>query len=381
MLEIGQAAGIVERCWNSTDRQAILLVNGSVIEFRSWHKIANLQGPSIHWLVVDEAGLLTKQARAMLSTRRSATLGPARYIGNPTSTGSAFWELCQQAIDYVETWDGKGIEHFAFSTWTYKDRAAALPASWRARYLRFIANEKRELDPVEFSRWYEALWATPERAILAKTLATMAILEQSSKPHVDILEDGTVVPHPYLIAWDIGLVVDWTVGFPLCLKCFTCTDIKRFRPSGWRTADIAKVIADYSATWNNGTAVIETNGPGGPVCNDVAAIYKRTQPWWTDNNNKRAGIFEIVRRGNSGGLTVAQIPAMMEEMRVYQSFQNPKSGIWTFAGPSGKHDDIVSACIIAIGAATSGAAAFIESMRSELEQKKKQAEAQRGKGA
>jgi hypothetical protein len=126
------------------------IINGSIFECRSWERDENLQGPSIHAGVVDEAGLLTPSARGIISSRRSATFGPLRYIGNPTVNMSEFWRLCRQA---AATDNGGDL---AFLRWTWEDKARALGPAQAKAYRQFIEDERRNLPADEFRRLYEA---------------------------------------------------------------------------------------------------------------------------------------------------------------------------------------------------------------------------------
>lgn len=138
--------GGVHRSWG---RQRIRLCNGSVIQFKSWEREDSLQGRAVHFMVVDEAGSLTETAREKLAARRSGTLGPVRYIGNATHTGSAFWRLCRLA-------DADTTGHMRFVRWTWKHRAEALPAKERVKYEEFI-EQQREISSEEgFDRLFNA---------------------------------------------------------------------------------------------------------------------------------------------------------------------------------------------------------------------------------
>lgn len=348
------------------------LINGARIECRSWKNPDNLQGDSIYALVVDEAGLLTSAARAVISTRRSALLGPARYIGNPSATASEFWQLHQQATEGKEEGDG----YWHILKWTWETRLNALAPDQKIRYQRFIDNERKTLAPFMFKRWYEADWAIPEKSIFG---AVVARLEKEGK-----LLDPDPKPHPghrYLVAWDIGVTSDYTVGVPLCLDCFAVTDFYRDRPGDttglpghmveytrqWRTSAGKKGEVEQ---WNDPQMVVEKNGLGLTIFNDVARLYKKVQGWETDNVNKRTAVFEVLPRLGNGGLTIARIAAMLNELTVYESQQNPKTQTWTFGAPSGAKDDIVMALLIAVGSATSGAAAYIEMMKRQLAEQK-----------
>ena len=92
MKRIAVSAGILlpGRRGFTDSKMTLRLINGATIECRSWKIPGNLQGDSVYAVVVDEAGKLSAAARAIISSRRSALLGPARYIGNPEGTGSEF---------------------------------------------------------------------------------------------------------------------------------------------------------------------------------------------------------------------------------------------------------------------------------------------------
>ena len=152
ILQFAEAAGIldpgaggVHRSWG---RQRIRLSNGSVIQFKSWEREDSLQGRPVHFMVVDEGGLLTETAREKLAARRSGTLGPVRYIGNATHTGSAFWRLCRLA-------DADSSHRMRFVRWSWEHRAAALPPKERAEYEEFIEHQREASSEEGFARLYE----------------------------------------------------------------------------------------------------------------------------------------------------------------------------------------------------------------------------------
>ena len=361
MKRIAQSAGILlpGRHGFTDGKMTLRLINGARIECRSWKLPANLQGDSVYATVVDEAGLLTSAARAIISSRRSALLGPARYIGNPAATGSEFWNLHQQATDGKDAGDG----YWDVLKWTWKTRYAALAPDQQVRYLRFIEDERKNQAPFHFARLYDADWAVPEKSIFGPVVIKLEkegrLIAPDPKPHPG---------HPYLVAWDIGVTSDYTVGVPLCLKCFTVTDFYRDRPGD--TTGLPSKMAEYTGLWNQAQMVVEKNGLGLVIFNDVARLYKKVQGWETDNINKRTAVFEVLSRLDKGGLTIPKIAAMLNELTNYESQQNPKTQTWTFGAPAGAKDDIVMALLIAVGSATSGGAAYIEMMKRQLAEAK-----------
>lgn len=348
LVRFAQTAGIYVS--HNVTKRLLWLTNGSVIEARSWERPETIGAATVHNMVVDEAGELTVLAWAKLAARRSATLGPVRFIGNPGATGSAFWQICQQTIER----EGAGDPGVRFIQWTWRDRARCLPQAAREAYVRFVEQQKRDLPPSEYRQLYEAEWGTPDDAIFGEVIDELFSVERDATPHRG---------HSYIVGWDIGIERDNTVGAPLCLTCFTIADII-VAPRGLASR-LKDFIADNTKRWNGATGVIETNGPGGPMFHEVTALWPRTQKWWTDNTSKRSAVFELLRRARNAALTICNDKATVQEFRTFRS-QQSKSGLWTFAGQKGGKDDRVMACLIAVGAATSGAAAMLEMMRDQL---------------
>lgn len=347
-------------------KMRIYLTNGSRVECRSWEKRENLRGRTVDAMVVDEAGLLDAASRAILSTRRSATLGPIRYIGNPGPVLGEFWNLCQQAQDEANA------GRMGFIHWSWRDRWMALKGEHpdgptheslldldgAALYLAFIESEKKDHSSFEFAQQYEGEFPTPPGALFAEWVDKAMVLEPDPNPHPD---------HPYMTGWDIGQQSGWTRGVHLCLKCWAVHWVSGIR--GRPYPEMEAFIASESMRFNHSPAIIETNGPGGPVFDHVQQLYDKVQKWWTDNRNKRTSALEINRDGGGGKLKLAKIPVLRSEMMVFKSHQVPSSGTWTFVSPSKKdgHGDSVSGLLIVYGAATSGAEAFLRLLQQEID--------------
>jgi hypothetical protein len=366
-VEIDQKAkdrgepGFIRKAIESKRR--IYLLNRSRIEFRSWEKKEYLRGRTVHAMVVDEAGLLDATSRAILSTRRSATLGPIRYIGNPGPTLGEFWNLCQQADDE------ENVGRMRLFRWTWSDRYHALngdhargdtPASLldvagAAEYLAYVESQRKDLSPFLFDENYEGKFASPPGAIFASWLNAAMVLEPDPQPH-----EG----HGYIVGWDIGQENDWTRGAFLCIECWKVHHVASIRHRPY--PEIEEFIASETRRFNEATAVIETNGPGKPVFDAVLQKYKNAQKWFTDGTNKRSAVLMVNRLGSGGELQLADIPVLRQEMSMFSSKQSRTTGAWSFESPKGGHDDAVMALVIAVGAATSGASGYLLMMEKQI---------------
>ena len=144
------------------------LVNGALIEARSWDNAEGLYGPTIRGGVVDEFGQLTHPAYGAISSRRAETIargeGKLRYLGNVGEMGGVAEVLWRRAEAREPG--------FAARRWTWRDRVAAHecscgvngdphkhnPECHRGRYLAFVDNERSRMSAPQFRQLYEAEW-------------------------------------------------------------------------------------------------------------------------------------------------------------------------------------------------------------------------------
>lgn len=155
MYMIAESAGIRARGPSPPFEQnpppSLVLIQGSTCEYRTWDHPANLMGDPVAAVVVDEAGLLNSAAHGAISTRRSYTLGPAWYIGNPGPVEGPFERLCDRAEKEgrLYRWTWRTMHEWL----TEHDPQRAV------KYLEHIESERATLDRREFKRLYEAEWA------------------------------------------------------------------------------------------------------------------------------------------------------------------------------------------------------------------------------
>ncbi len=230
--------------------------NGSQFECRSWEKPENLLGPSIDWCVVEEASLLVRRAHAIISSRRSATLGPICYIGNADHVGSEFYRLCKLAEAELKA----GNPEVYFRRWTWRDRAAALPAARRAAYVRFLDNERRRLGEEGFAQLYEAEFMKLGAGVIDLTpvcvnggdMANPTVLPYEEPWITEATLDavlsekwGIPVGEPCIGGMDLGDKQSWTVPVVFGRKSGRMKAMHRFRHLGWK-ATAARATAIFS---------------------------------------------------------------------------------------------------------------------------------------
>lgn len=330
VLALAASAGVVRGNPITAPPQSLQLLNGSRIEFRSWEREQNLQGTTIAGAVVDEAGLLSPEAQAAISARRSATLGPVRYIGNPGIVAGPFRRLCslgEQAAVSGSEWAGV----YSLHRWTWRDKHAALLSvdpHRAAEYERFIAQERTSLPDFEFRRLYEAEWTEDEAAVFR------AVKEPYGPP----------APEPncetYVFGVDVAQESDYLVALGIGLQTRRACVMDRWR--GIPYPQSADRLQALSQRWGRATLVIETNGPGLPLFQELAQRGVPVLPFTTTGPSKQEIITQLAAELEHGRLTLADLPPLHAELKGYR-YERMPSGHYRYGAPPGEHDDCVMA--------------------------------------
>lgn len=311
----------------------IQLVTGTEIEFRSWEREQNLAGTSIGGGVVDEAGLLTNEAQGIISTRRSATLGPLRYIGNPGVVAGPFRRLCGLGED--PAWAGT----FSLHRWTWRDKRDALEATDPLKaeaYGRFIEQERESIPEFEFRRLYEAEWTEDEAAVFR------ALPEPDGEPLA-----GPRSGERYVIGVDVAQQTDYLVAAVLGIHGRRLDAMDRWR--GIPYPQSADRLSALSTKWD-APLVIETNGPGLPLYQELVQRGVPCSPFTTTAPTKQEIVVKLASELEHGRLKLANLPPLQHELKSYR-YQRMPSGHYRYEAPPGEHDD----CVMALAFALHGA--------------------------
>ncbi len=205
--DMARSAGILSSV-TSTPPLRARLVNGAVIEGRSWERPEGMYGTTVLGGVVDEFGQLTGPAYAAISSRRAETikdgLGQFRYLGNVgeiDGAGKVLWDAAEA-----------GKQGFACRRWTWLDRARAheckcdvrpelgtsdrhAPECARGRYVQFIESEAERMSTVQFRALWYAEWTD---------FNELPVYEFDRAVHA-------AVPRPYQQGLDLDIACDFNV--------------------------------------------------------------------------------------------------------------------------------------------------------------------------
>lgn len=346
---LAASAGILACQPVMTPHPVVRLINGSFIEFRSWEREQNLMGTPIAGGVIDEAGLLTPTGHSAISSRRSSTLGPLHYIGNPGLVAGPFRRLCAIA-------EQTGSLH----RWTWQDKHAALmledPGAAKG-YADFIEQERRSLPEFEFRRLYEAEWTEDEAAVFR---GLDACLDRS---RASLLGPGA---DAFSVGVDVAQMSDY-LAVASYAKAARRLELRyRVRGIGYPQA---AVEVDRITRELNATAVVEENGPGIALIQELQRLGTKIVPFTTTSQSKQELILGLAADIQQARVQIADHAPMPYEFATYRYERGP-SGLYRYSAPPGEHDDTVMAAALARWGATrtlTGADAFIEYLRRQAE--------------
>ena len=95
--------------------------------------------------------------------------------------------------------------------------------------------------------------------------------------------------------------------------------------------------------------LVETNGVGDPIYEELRREWGRTTPFQTTNNSKNNIITKLIADIQNLELelpTKELFPALKEELEAFE-YQYSKSGNITYSSPTGLHDDTVMSLALA----------------------------------
>lgn len=219
---MARRAGILDGRPTTQPPLKMKLINGSIIEAKSWDNYEGLYGPTVARVGSDEFGYLTPEAGAAISSRLTESalkgLGYWRLAGNVSEVGGeaeAMWRMA--ADEHRAGWSAR--------CWTWRERAEAcvckcgdfgleLPISLegveehqplceRGLYLREIADRRAKMSMAQFRQLYEAEWldwAANPTYVFERAVHIRGDLRLDSHLPLHLSCDFNVAP----MAWVIG---------------------------------------------------------------------------------------------------------------------------------------------------------------------------------
>lgn len=294
------------------------LTNGSRIYIKSADAPESLVSESVHGLVCDEAAQWKPDVwPQLLRPTLAVTKGPAVFVSSPRGR-NWFYDLEQHARS-------SGDPDWAAFAW----RSTDSPYFSLEEYER----AKREMPERIFRQEIEAEYLAEGGDVFRRVDAAVGPLGNP---------DGYVV-----LGVDLARVRDWTVLWAVNSAGET-VEVHRLRDLDWslqkpRIVEVArrlrakKVLIDATGMHVGADAVV----------NDLRAEGVVVEPVTITGPLKRAMIEAMMVRFDHGAIRLPADPVILEEFRGFTSEMLP-SGHERYAAPSGRHDDCVMACALAI---------------------------------
>lgn len=303
----------------------IEFINGSTLQFLSAERGDSIRGFSFHYMVVDESAFLKQDVfeQAILPTL-SALGRKCLLISTP------------KGKNWFYTWflrgsDGGG-DFVSFRGYTqdnpYIDKD-------------FIEECRTSMPPSVFAQEFEAEFTDDGNDVFTN-LEEVCILNEWTEP---------TSGNNYFAGIDTGLSNDASV-------CVIINDRGRIcrihRIDGGLLDDISREFGQLIRRYGCRTAYVENNGVGAGMVELMKKQFPKITPFNTTNESKQNGIQQLIQGIQDLTFEFPSRELMPEFYNEFQAFTYKQltSGRLQFNAPSGYHDDIVMATMMANEART-----------------------------
>jgi len=336
MYQITSSAGIRESGpkppFVTNPPPPLVLLNKGTIEYRTFDNPENLMGDPIRRAVVDEAGQMLPEAHSAISTRRSDTLGPLWYIGNPGRRTGPFRRIAARA-------QAEG-RLFSFNWHDKHEWLLTVDKARADEYEAFIESERIEIPDFEFRRLYEAEWTEDEAAVFRGVHAAV-VGERFAWDKADSGDELLAIPR--VIGVDVGQSNDYLVAIGMQKHTGHCDVMERFRGVGYPQAAIRlKAMQDALRA----PIIVEENGVGIALCQEFDRLQVNYIPFTTSNASKQEIVLALSADIENSRVTFADMEPLPYELETYQ-YERMPSGVYRYSAPAGEHDDTVMALALA----------------------------------
>lgn len=290
----------------------IILINGTIMKFKSGEKPDNLYGEDVFAAVVDEASRLREESWHALRSTVTATRGPIRFIGNVKGRKNWFYNLCRRAE--------AGEQDMSYHKIVAADAIAAGVLAQEE-----IEGAKRELPENVFRELYLAEPSDDGGNPFGLGAIERCIAPLSNKP-------------PKVWGWDLAKSVDWTVGIALDEDGAVCRFFRWQRP--W-----IETIRDVKLATGRGKALVDSTGVGDPVLEHLQQHGGTNYEGYNFNPSSKQRLMEgLAVKIQSRAIT---FPAgvIVKELNEFE-YEYTRTGV-RYTAPEGLHDDCVMALALA----------------------------------
>ena len=298
----------------------IEFINGSVLTFKSTTNEEAIRGLQAHYIVVDEFSYIAPGIFETVIRPCGNVLGKQFLIVSTPKGKNLFYEMWMRGKDQG---DPKN-QYISFKA-HYTDNPVY--------NLQEVEDAKRVLPKGIFLQEYEG-----------------EFLEDGGSVFPDI---SNIQQHSYVetglyhfMGLDLGRRSDYAVLYVLNDKGET-VHIMREQKKNWTliVAQIVNLLKKYK-----GKCLIEINGIGDPLFEDIHNKYKNVEPFLTSNDSKNMLIEELILAMNEGTIKVPDkelYEPLHDELGTFGFTYSVKTRKIYYGAKLGFHDDIVMALALA----------------------------------
>ena len=309
-------SGIIES--NNYSSNEITLRTGSRIYFRSTERYDNIRGLTCTYVFLDEAAFMANEAFREAIEPVALVRGQRVILISTPKGRNFFYDLYQLGLSPDNT-----------NYKSYAGKSADSP------YIsdEAITEAKRTLPPKVFKQEYEAEFIDGGGEVFSDLdlITVPQWPKKSGKVYCGI---------------DVGRAEDYTVA-TFIDQSGNVIDIYRNNNINWSdmVTDIVAKAREYDAQ-----CMIEVNGVGDPIFEQIRRLWPACEPFTTSNRSKQEIIEGLILDVNERGIKIPNhdlFPSLYHEMQIFTYDYSPKTRTIRYGHPQGMHDDTVMSLAIA----------------------------------
>lgn len=308
----------------------INLHNGTTISFRSADREDSLRGRGVHYAVIDEAGSIPNHSwYDELRPAFTDTLGHALIIGTPKGR-NWFHDVYVRGMD-----DSSYPDYNSWHATTYDN--PHVPDEE-------VEEQRHAMPQRAFKQEYLAEFLDDAGGVFRDVRANIA--ERSDGENYPPGEWFENPPQAFDGPYTIGVDLARTQNYAVTIALDSRGRVAAFeRETGVSWTKIQKTIEGVASRLNPHTCYIDASRDN-KIVQDLQDAGVTIEPVKFSNENKRDMVETLATRLEQGEITYPEIPALVNELQVYEYSATP-SGNVRYAAPEGHHDDCVDALMLA----------------------------------
>lgn len=295
----------------------IVLINGSIIEFKSAEEYENLRGVGLDFLVVDEAARIKQEAwEQVLRPTLIEKKGEAMFLSTPKGKNWFYWL-------YLKGIEGDPqYESFRFPSWTSP----------------FVPKEEIEL----------LRRSLPEdvfrQEIEADFIDNTSRVFRNYRDCVKGSFEEPVKGQKYVLGWDPAKYEDFSVVSVLNMDRHLVY-FERMQQIDY-TFQIQKVES-IAKQYNNATIYMDATGVGDPLFEALQRRGLQVHGVVLTNATKKNLIETLALTIEQKEITFPEIRELMLELEAFE-YEITRAGNVSYSAPPGFHDDCVLSLALAV---------------------------------